>query len=106
MMGYEFGNQMFMLSGSIMIIAGVALYFAFEIWQNLRDSDPVFTAAPPVAISLGIACLTNGLVLGYHEMMSTPMMVILSLIMITSLVWCLFALGTLLKAVYGEREHA
>lgn len=105
-MGSQFGNQMFMLSGSIMIIAGVALYFAFEIWQNLRDSDPVFTAAPPVAISLGIACLTNGLVLGYHQMMSTVVMTILSLIMIASFVWCIFALGKLMKVVYGEGKHA
>ena len=104
-MGNEFGNQMFMLSGSIMIITGVALYFALEIWQHLRDSDPVFTAAPPFAISLGIACMTNGLILGYHEMMSTAMMITLSLIMVASLVWCIFSLGKLLKAVYGERKY-
>ena len=105
-MGNEFGNQTFMLSGSIMIIAGVALYFALEIWQHLRDSDPVFTAAPTVAISLGIACMTNGLVLGlgYHEMISTAMINTLALVMVTSLVLCIFSLGKLLKAVYGERK--
>lgn len=105
-MGPEFGNQMFMLVGSIMIITGAVMYFVFEVRRDLRDADPMNVTVPNVAISTGLACLLNGAVLGYHHKMTNAEVNILSVLMIACFIWCIFAVGKLIKTVYGERQHA
>lgn len=104
-MGPEFGNQMMMYGGAAMIIIGTIMYFTFAVFRDLRDSDPLYAAAPDVAIATGLACLLNGLVSGYHHKMSSLEVNTLSVLMIGCFIWCIYTVGKLIKVVHGKHNH-
>jgi hypothetical protein len=105
-MGLETVDVAFILIGALMMIASFVLYFAMKLWPNLKTVDPSFPAAQPMFMSFGLACFTNGWLVGYGAQMPSWAAVMLFVVMIASLIWCAFTFPKMHKAVYSKQTTA
>lgn len=103
-MGPTSTDLTFIVTGSIMVIVGCVLYFAMQIWSNLRGADATLPTSVSLAISYGIAVAVNGLVLGYGTRMSLAMVTVLTIIMVVSLAWAFLNMWKLYKLTYGKAK--
>ena len=104
-MGPDSTDLAFIVIGSIMAIVGCVLYFAMQIWTNLRDADALLPTSVSLAISFGISVAINGLIVGYGIRMSLAAITVLTAIMLMSFVWTCLDMRNLYKLTYGKAKR-
>lgn len=105
-MGPNSTDLVFIAIGSLMMIVGCVLYFAMQIWTNLRGADALLPTSVSLAITFGLAVATNGLVVGYGIRMSLVTIIVLTVVMIVSFVWACLHMRKLYKLTYGKAKSA